>query len=136
MESAPDIRIQEVPISSVIVSENTITFRDILYRDTNKVIGFSVGIGASARDYDVVTHVSAFIWDDSKWLVSFGSRESNGSTFDGVYNGYDDSYHFNPTDLVHSSGTDVIIYPTSITDLEGHSIPSDVNQAGIIFIYL
>lgn len=134
LESALDIRAGRVLVDDVTISGDTITLRNALYRNINKVIGFSVGIGASSRDYKMVTHISAFIWDDTNWLVSFGTRESNGSSYDTVYNSYDDSYHFNPTDLVHSSGTDVIIDLSTISDYNSYSIPTDINRAGIIFI--
>lgn len=132
--SALDIRASRVLVNDVTISGDTITLRNALYRNTNKVIGFSVGIGAGSREYEVVTHISAFIWDDTNWLISFGTRESNGSSYDTVYNSYDDSYRINPTDLVHSSGTNVVIDLSIISDYNGYSIPTDINKAGIIFI--
>lgn len=121
--------------SITVSSGKIITMKNALNFASNKLIGFSIAVGASAGEEYAFIHASGFYWSDNQWGISYGSTGRNAHIYCAAGTDYD-LVNNNPftNNGVYSSGTDVIIDISKLPYYDDETIIDDPQSAYVIFI--
>ena len=120
--------------SITVSSGKIITMKNALNYASNRLLGFSIGVGANSGEAYAFIHASGFYWDDNNWGISYGSTGRTGHIFCAAGTNYGLSNNPFANSGVYSSGTDVIIDISKLPYYDGETIIDDPDSAYVIFI--